>query len=106
MRSDREIVMVAVDQNLRALEFAGVELRINREFVSAAVKKIAARRAAAEALRSDREFVLASSEKKGFALRFASDQSRSGREVVLAAVEKDVSALGNCASSPEFLKAA
>ena len=65
LRSDKDVILAAVNQDGRALRFASEELQ------------------------SDREVVLAAVNQHGYALKFASEEFRSDREVVLAAVNHD-----------------
>eukprot|EP00747_Dinoflagellata_sp_TGD_P030442 gnl/TRDRNA2_/TRDRNA2_134630_c0_seq1.p1 gnl/TRDRNA2_/TRDRNA2_134630_c0~~gnl/TRDRNA2_/TRDRNA2_134630_c0_seq1.p1 ORF type:complete len:387 (+),score=72.89 gnl/TRDRNA2_/TRDRNA2_134630_c0_seq1:212-1372(+) len=87
LREDKSLVLAAVRQNGRALEYGSEELKADAEVVLVAVKDqgIALEHAAAS-LRADRTIVLAAVQQCGLALQFASpDGPRSDVEVVLAA---------------------
>ena len=92
--SDRELLLAAVQQNGRALEYASAELKADREVVLAAVQQYgyALEYASAE-LRADREVVLAAVQQNGRALCYASAELRADGEVVLAAVQQNGYAL-------------
>jgi hypothetical protein len=93
-RSDREIVMEAVKQDGRALEYASAELRGDQEIVMAAVKQNgwALEWASAE-LQGDREVVMAAVKQNVGALKYASVELKSDREIVMAAVKQNGAAL-------------
>ena len=77
-----------------ALRYASKKLRSDREVVLAAVNKdgIALEHASRE-LRSDREVVLAAVKQWGTALRYASKELQADEEVALAAMKDNKSAL-------------
>ena len=93
-QQDREIVLAAVKQNGRSLQFAPEELRRDSEIVLAAVKQNGgAFEYAPEQLQEDRKFVLAVVKLNGGALQYASEVLQQDREVVLAAVKQNHDAL-------------
>ena len=66
---DKEVVMVAIAQNMHALEHAS------------------------DSLKNDKEVVMAAIAQNGFALKYASDELKSDREIVMAAVTNNGLAL-------------
>ena len=101
---DREVVLAAVQQDSKALQYAAEELKKDREFVLAAVQQNGywALQYAAEELKKDREVVLAAVQaavQKNYcgdsdpALQFAAEELKKDREVVLAAVKQNGVAL-------------
>eukprot|EP00633_Aureoumbra_lagunensis_P006281 CAMPEP_0197308768 /NCGR_PEP_ID=MMETSP0891-20130614/7267_1 /TAXON_ID=44058 ORGANISM="Aureoumbra lagunensis, Strain CCMP1510" /NCGR_SAMPLE_ID=MMETSP0891 /ASSEMBLY_ACC=CAM_ASM_000534 /LENGTH=204 /DNA_ID=CAMNT_0042793441 /DNA_START=20 /DNA_END=630 /DNA_ORIENTATION=+ len=109
-KSDREIVLAAVQSTARMLEYAADELKSDREFVMAACKIDGnALKYAANEFKSDREIVLTafqsnSQSKKLSHIRFSlfyetlnlddvADLFKSDREIVLTAVKSDIRAL-------------
>ena len=94
LRADREVVLAAVQQNDIAFAYASKDLREDRETVLAAVReKGDALFAASDDLHADREVVLAAVRQNGWALQFADDNLRADREIVLAAVKQSGSSL-------------
>ncbi|KAL7537202.1 hypothetical protein ACHAXR_009737 [Thalassiosira sp. AJA248-18] len=92
--SDRQFVLVAVEQNGEALEYASEELRGDRDVVLAAVKETGgALQFASDDLRGNRCVVLAAIKQNGSAFRFASDDLKVDRDIALASVEQDGLAL-------------
>eukprot|EP00931_Biecheleriopsis_adriatica_P004115 TRINITY_DN10582_c0_g1_i5.p1 TRINITY_DN10582_c0_g1~~TRINITY_DN10582_c0_g1_i5.p1 ORF type:complete len:481 (-),score=80.25 TRINITY_DN10582_c0_g1_i5:93-1535(-) len=84
------VVLAAVQQNGWALQFAAKPLRSDRELVLAAVQQDGlALQFAADSLRSDRELVLAAVQENGLALEFAAESLRSDRELALASVQRN-----------------
>eukprot|EP00971_Amphidinium_carterae_P029826 586818-Amphidinium_carterae.3 len=95
-RSDREVVLTAVQQNGHDLQYATEALRADREIVLAAVQQVGfALRHATEALKADRQVVLAAVQQNGYgyALQYATEALRADREIVLAALEQSEGAL-------------
>lgn len=78
LMNDRELVLLAVAQDGRALEYAS------------------------KALRADKEVVLVAVAHAGFALISASDELRADKDVVLQAVTQDIDAIQF--ASPEIQK--
>jgi hypothetical protein len=77
VETSKEVVLVAVAQDGRALEYASEELRADKEVVLAAVAQDGrALRYASEGLTSDKEVVLAAVAQDGRALHYASDVLR------------------------------
>jgi len=84
---DRELMLVAIKHNRRALEHVGAALLADPEFVLAAVTFDAeALRHADPALKADREVVLAAVARNGMALAWAHRKFRADREIVVAAM--------------------
>ena len=87
LRSNRAVVLAAVQQNGRALEYASDEVQAAREVVLAAVKQNGhAIRFAPSHLRADYEMVLAAVKNNSYALLFASAELQDIPYVVLSAV--------------------
>ena len=86
--------MEAVKQDWRALHYASVKLRGDREIVVEAVKQDgnALGYASAE-LKGDREIVMEAVKQDGGALRYASAELKGDREIVMEAVAQDPKAL-------------
>ena len=94
LKADREIVLAAVKNNGYALQYASEDHKADREIVQAAIKiDPCALLCASEALSADREIVLSAVQRGGSALEYASEALRADREIVLAAVKQDRSAL-------------
>lgn len=88
LRADREVVMKAVDKDACALEYAATTLQADREIVTnALLKKPTALRFAAEVLKADRAVVLMAVEKDGMAFRLASRTLQEDAEVLVAAMK-------------------
>jgi len=89
-RADREVVLAAVAQDGRALQFASDALRGDRDIVLAATTQSGfwALKGAGEALRSDKEIVLHAVTKEPTALEFAGDNMKQDSEVVSCAVKQ------------------
>eukprot|EP01050_Picozoa_sp_SAG11_P026223 SAG11_NODE_6202_length_1365_cov_4.463665_1_plen_208_part_10 len=84
LKGDREVVLAAVGQKGRALEYAAEELRGDGEVVLAAVvQNGSALEYAAAKMRGNREVVLAAVGQDGRALEYAAEEMRGDREVVL-----------------------
>mmetsp|Transcript_22787 Transcript_22787/g.41901 ORF Transcript_22787/g.41901 Transcript_22787/m.41901 type:complete len:252 (-) Transcript_22787:41-796(-) len=95
VRSDREVVLAAVQQTWRALEYAKEPCSGDSKIVMEALRQDwRALQWAMDACKSDREVVLAAVQQKGRALQFAKETCRSNRQIVLTAVQKDWEALG------------
>lgn len=93
--NDRDVILKAVGNYWRALEYASAELKGDREFILKAVGVNGNALGFASAkLQGDREVVWQAVQKHGWALRFASPELRGDRGVVLMAV-------GNCGYSLE-----
>ena len=90
----REIVMEAVKQNWRALEYASAELQGDREIVMEAVKQDeSALQCASVELQGDREIVMEAVKQDGGALEYASAELKGDREIVMEAVAQGPKAL-------------
>lgn len=89
-RADREVVLAAVAQDGRALQFASELLRADKEVVLAAITQSGfwALKGAGEALRSDKEVVLQAVTKEPAAIEFAGDNMKRDTEVVASVVKQ------------------
>ena len=94
LKNDKEIVMAAVQQNGEALQYASPTLKNDKEMVLAAVKQdgVAFQYASPE-LQNDKKFVLAAVQQGGDALQSASPELKNDKEIVLAAVQEHGQAL-------------
>tara|TARA_Y100000591_G_scaffold304432_1_gene301091 strand:+ start:832 stop:1713 length:882 start_codon:yes stop_codon:yes gene_type:complete len=89
LQNDREVVLAAVRQDGKMLEWASDELRKDFDVVLAAVKQNGeALQFALGELRSNRSVVLAAVKEYGEALEWASEPLKADREVVRAAAEQ------------------
>mmetsp|Transcript_101310 Transcript_101310/g.180062 ORF Transcript_101310/g.180062 Transcript_101310/m.180062 type:complete len:380 (-) Transcript_101310:185-1324(-) len=89
LQDSAEVISAALEQEGSALEFAGAAHRSNRSIVLQAVKQNGlALRYASGGLSSDHEIVAAAINENGSALQFAGDQLRSDLRIVLAAVQR------------------
>ena len=94
LKSDKEVVLAAVQQNGHALEYASAELKNDKEFVLAAVQQYGCSFCYASVeLKSDKEFVLAAVQQNVNALEYASEELKNDKEFVLAAVQQAGSSL-------------
>lgn len=83
-------VMIFLRRCLLSVEFACPKLRSDRETVMAAVQQDGlALQLASEKLQNTKEVVIAAVRNNGLALQFASEELQSDREVVIAAVQQD-----------------
>ena len=86
LQSDRQIVLRAVRQNGRSLEFASNEILNDKEIILAAVSNYGSSlKYASSYLQNDKEIVLAAVSNCGNSLAFASDELKNDKEVVLMA---------------------
>eukprot|EP00440_Ansanella_granifera_P021094 gb/GFBE01022906.1/.p1 GENE.gb/GFBE01022906.1/~~gb/GFBE01022906.1/.p1 ORF type:complete len:340 (+),score=68.72 gb/GFBE01022906.1/:1-1020(+) len=86
--SDRDVVMAAIQNTGRALEYASEELRADVDVVQAALQSDGqALLHAADEFKSNKKFVLVAVKQDGRSLRFASEALRADREVVEAAID-------------------
>lgn len=95
IRADQEITRAAIEEaGASAMELVAKELRMDRNFVQAAVKLSGeALQFAAQELRGDRAVVRAAVERDPCALEFAASKLQADRALVLFAVRLDGSAL-------------
>ncbi|CAK9026178.1 Uncharacterized protein SCF082_LOCUS17376 [Durusdinium trenchii] len=94
LRADREIVLLAVDEDPNAFQFASSELHADRDVMLAAVQRNGlALQFAVDELRDDEELVKAAVSHEGLALRYASSRCQADRQIALIAVDNDVMAL-------------
>ena len=90
LKVDREVVLAAVSNDGRSLEYADDALKADHAVVLAAVSNEGrALQYADDTLKADREVVLSAVSKNGSALEYADDTLKVDREVVLAAVSND-----------------
>jgi hypothetical protein len=93
-KGDKDVVLAAVKQNGRALEYVSEELKSDKEVVLAAVAQtVAALKYVSEELKGDKEVILVVVTQNGWALNYASKELKGDKEVVLAAVKQNRNAL-------------
>jgi len=92
LQADRDVVLAAVTRDAFALKFAAKSLAADRQVVLAALQCTGshrdALRLAAEELRSDRDIVLAAVANHGYALEYAADPLRADRQILEVAVKQ------------------
>ena len=94
LRSDWEVVRIAVAKAADLLQYACESVRDDKELVLAAVaKRGCSLKYASEAIRADREVVLVAVAQLGLALEYASEELRSDKQVVLTALANDLFSL-------------
>ena len=94
LRSDKEIVMMAVKKRGADLQYVGEELKKDREFMLEIVKQnIDALKYAGKEVLNDRKFMMKAVKENGFALKYAGEEAKKDREIVLEAVKQDGVAL-------------
>jgi hypothetical protein len=94
LKSDRELVKVAVNANGLALGFASEHLRADKEIVLDAVKQNgSALYHAARQLRNDQEVVMIAVQQQGHALEDASLRLQNDLDIVLTAVKQSGTSL-------------
>ena len=94
LQNDREIVIAAVTNNGYALEYASKELKNDREIVKIAVKNDGMTlQFASENLQNDKEIVIIAVQNYGNALYYTSKDLQNDREIVKIAVSHDKNAL-------------
>lgn len=87
LRSDKEIVMIAVKYYGKNLRQASTELKNDKEIVMAAVKSCGEMlEYTSDELRNDPKIVLAAVTENGAALKFASEELKNNREIAITAV--------------------
>jgi hypothetical protein len=111
LRSDREIMMMAVSSDGSVLQFASDELKADREIVKTACSRDGcALEFASLSLRADRDIVKAACAKNGCALEFASSELQNDKVIASAACASDGLALryasGELQADQEIVKAA
>ena len=93
-RDDKEIVLEAVKENGRALQYASKLLRNDKEVVLEAVKQDGRPlEYASNELKNDKEIVLKAVKQNGWALEYVSQQFQNDKEIVLAAIKQEGLAL-------------
>lgn len=100
-RADRVVVLAAVAQDGRALQFASEALRSDKEIVQAAANQSGfwALKGAGEILRSDKEVVLQAVTNDPAAIEFAGDNMKQDTDVVSCAVKQQGRLLEHAAES-------
>ena len=94
LRSNKEVVLAAVQQNERAFLYASENLKLDKEFILEAVKlNGAALSYIADNYKGDKEIVLAAVKQNGMVLNYATDKLKNDKEVVLTAINKRGDAL-------------
>ena len=94
LRSDRFVVLQALEEDSSAFKFAATCLHANRDVMLAAVHRNGLTlESAVRELQGDRELVSAAVCQNGMALRFASEVLQADRKIVSMAVENDCNAL-------------
>lgn len=93
-KNDKDVVLIAVTNNGRALQYASETLRTDKEVVLAAVTNYAAAlEYASNALKSDVEVVEAAVKNNGLALVHSSDLLKADTNIVTIAIKANGSAL-------------
>lgn len=98
LKNNKPLVRIAVSQNPRALEFAALDLKEDRDIALAALKKDKNLflNAVGPNLRENKEFILEVIEIDFVLLMNASERMKDNEEVVLAAIEKKCSCINVC----------
>ena len=93
LRADREIVLLALEEDPKAFEFASTEFHADRGVMLAAVQRngLVLQFAVAE-LRDDEDLVRAAVGQNGLALCYASARWQANKQIALIALENDSSA--------------
>ena len=94
LQADRDIVLAAVRRTGYALGYASPALRADREIVLASLHDtIASLRFAASSILDDKETMMAAVQQNGGALYYASDALKADKDIVLAALQENASAM-------------
>lgn len=94
LKNDKEVVLTAINQNGNALGSASENFKNDKEIVLAAMKEnYYAFNYASEILKNDIEFILNVINISGAILAFLSDEFKNNKQVVLAAVNQEGEAL-------------
>ena len=94
LQNDKEFILKAVSQDARALHYASKELQNDKEVILKAVSQdVRALEFASKELQNDKEFILKAVSQNGQALEFASKELQNDKEVVLKAVSQNGRAL-------------
>lgn len=104
LRSDEEVVMAALKKDVKVLQYASEELKINRTFILEVVKQIGydALRYASKDFRTDKEFILEGIKQYCYEVfEYNSEDFWNDREFVLDAIKYNSYVLRFI---PEFLK--
>lgn len=90
LKNDKDVVLAAVQENGWALEFADSSLKNDKDVVLAAIKQNKRALEFADSnLKKDRDFVLAAVQQNGWMLEFADANLKKDKDVVLAAVQQN-----------------
>ena len=90
LRNDKEVVLKTIKMNFNALPYASERLRNDKDVVLEAVKQNGyALKYASEELQNDKEVVLEAVKQDNHTLRYASEELRNDKEVVLEAVKRN-----------------
>ena len=94
LRRDKDIVLAAVQHNGQALRFAGPELRNTKEIILAAVQQDgSALRYASPELRNTKPIVMTAVVQHGLTLEYASKELQNDKDIVLTAIQQHGCAL-------------
>ena len=94
LKADKEVVLAAVKQAGRALEYADKKLQADKEVVLAALKQDGrALQYADKKLKADKNFVLVAVKQNGDALEYADKKLKADKNFVLVALKQDGEAL-------------
>ena len=90
LRNNKDIVMAALHNDGRSLQYASETLKNNREIVITAVKKIGqALSFASDSLKDDKDIVMAALHNDGRSIQYASEKLRNDRDIVMTAVKNN-----------------
>ena len=82
MKHDKKLILFAVKEDYRALEYASDELKNDREIVMVAVQQDGgALEYASDELKNDKEIVMVAVKQDGDVLEFASDELKNDKEI-------------------------
>jgi hypothetical protein len=94
LKNNKEIVMVAINNNADALLYASCDLRNNKEVVLSAVSISGhVLEYASKKMQDDKEIVKTAASNYGYALEYASKELRSDKDVAIVALTRNVYAL-------------
>lgn len=91
LKNDKEVVMAAVTRNGTCLSYASDNLKNDREIVMAAVSSDGdAIENASDDLKNDREIVMAAVSNQGTAIQYLSDNFKNDKEIVMTAASNGI----------------
>jgi hypothetical protein len=94
LQADKDVVLEAIQQDYKVLQYASAELKADKEFISAACRQNGrSLQFASPKLKSDKEVVLAAVQQYGPALEHASAELQADKEIVSAAASSYPDAL-------------